>query len=82
MFPHCSRPHPLPGEVYKHFKGGTYKIIGVAHRTDTSNTYMVVYSPQDNPETLWVRPLVEFMGKVHQFSKSMWRFERVVTSGD
>ena len=34
--------YPIPGERYKHYKGGTYEIISLATHTET-NEKVVVY---------------------------------------
>lgn len=46
--------YPLPGEKYKHYKGGTYEIIAMATHAETQEK-MVVYKSL-NFGTIYVRP--------------------------
>ncbi len=47
--------------LYKHYKGNTYEVIGVAKHSETLEP-MVVYKASYQPEgeNLWVRPLAMF----------------------
>ncbi len=53
--------YPLPGDIYKHYKGGTYEIISMAFHTET-NEKMVVYKSL-NFGSIHVRPYDIFFGK-------------------
>jgi hypothetical protein len=44
-----------PGE-YVHFKGGRYRVVGVAHHSETMEE-LVVYEHVGEDRGLWVRPL-------------------------
>lgn len=67
---------PQAGEVYRHYKGDTYKVVGLALHSD--ETWLVVYEPMyegavsklfTRPAQEW-RELVEWQGaKVERFSK-------------
>lgn len=46
--------YPIPGERYKHYKGGTYEIISLATHTET-NEKVVVYKSL-NFGSVYVRP--------------------------
>lgn len=46
--------YPLPGQVYKHYKGGTYEIISMAVHTETQER-LVVYKSL-NFGSVYVRP--------------------------
>lgn len=53
---------PRTGQLFKHRKGSTYRILAIA-RIETTLQKVVVYQAADAdtyPET-WVRPLAEFM---------------------
>ncbi len=40
---------------YRHFKGGEYEVIGIAHHSETMED-MVVYRALYGEKELWVRP--------------------------
>lgn len=46
--------YPLPGQVYKHYKGGTYEIVSMATHTETQEK-LVVYKSL-NFGSVYVRP--------------------------
>ena len=60
-------PTNIPLGRYRHFKGGEYLLIGIAHDSETLED-MVVYEPLDGNTGFWVRPA------------SMWN-ETVVVDG-
>lgn len=67
-----------PG-IYKHFKGNKYKVIGVAHDSESLEE-MVVYealydSVEFGKQALWVRPKKEFLEKVLVDGKKIPRFK-------
>lgn len=67
-----------PG-LYKHYKGGTYKVIGVAKHSETLDD-MVVYehvNEKDNEFKLWVRPAEMFAETVEVDGKKVPRFEKI-----
>ena len=51
-------PATPPGR-YRHYKGGAYEVIGVAHHSETHEP-MVVYRPLYNASGWWVRPHTMF----------------------
>lgn len=56
-----------PGDTYKHFKGGTYTIVGVGVDSDTLERIVIYESQYETPDfpkgTWWVRPYDEFTGE-------------------
>lgn len=44
---------------YRHFKGGEYRVEGVARHSE-SGELLVVYRPLYGERALWVRPLAMF----------------------
>ena len=40
---------------YRHFKGGEYQLLGIAHHSETMEL-MVVYQALYGAQGLWVRP--------------------------
>lgn len=64
---------------YRHYKGMTVEVIGVALHSETLEE-MVVYNHPDpvkgkNANTLWVRPKAMFLENVVVNGKTMPRFE-------
>jgi hypothetical protein len=60
--------------LYKHFKGTTYQVYGVAkHSEDLSE--QVVYGNPQKENDLWVRPLAMFQETVIHEGKEVKRFQ-------
>lgn len=60
----------MMGDLYRHFKGGVYKVICEAKHSETGEE-MVVYRNTESGET-WARPKEMFYGKrgnVQRFTK-------------
>jgi cyclomaltodextrinase / maltogenic alpha-amylase / neopullulanase len=71
---------PKPGR-YKHYKGGTYKVLYVATHSETLEKF-VVYEAECECRTygkgsIWVRPLKMFTEKVIVDGKSVPRYRYV-----
>lgn len=49
-----SNMYPLPGQKYKHYKGGTYEVISMANHTETKEVVVVYKSI--NFGSVYVRP--------------------------
>ncbi|NJD92075.1 MAG: DUF1653 domain-containing protein [Geobacter sp.] len=49
---------PAPG-LYRHYKGGEYRVIGTARHSETDELLVVYRCLYDN-HSLWVRPLAMF----------------------
>lgn len=64
---------PKRGEIYRHFKGGTYQVLGCAILEGTKEEMIIYKSFKD--EITWVRPLEEFTG-IHPFHE-VKRFVKV-----
>lgn len=88
LMDYTRRVLPVPGEVWKHFKGHYYIIIAIAEDTSTG-TMKVVYqpTPEYNDKSVWVRSLDEFMSDIDlkkypietypEYHTQNYRFERV-----
>lgn len=50
------------GALYRHFKGGLYRVLGFAIHTETLET-MVIYGDVET-NAIWVRPIAMFCEKV------------------
>jgi|TARA_B110000503_G_scaffold46114_1_gene75274 hypothetical protein len=59
--------------LYKHYKGNTYEVIGVAKHSE-DETDLVVYRPTYGERGLWVRPLAMFTESVEINGKEIPRF--------
>ena len=64
-----------PG-IYRHYKGNTYQVIGIARHSETEED-LVVYRALYGTFGLWVRPLEMFCEKVEVEGKVIPRFERI-----
>lgn len=66
----------IPLGAYRHYKGNTYQVIGVAKHSETEED-LVVYRAQYGESGLWVRPLEMFCEKVDVEGQSIPRFEHI-----
>ncbi len=68
------------GRVYRHFKGGLYRVEGVATHSETLEEY-VVYRKLYDDHSLWIRPKEMFLSPVdkEKYPDAMqeYRFEEV-----
>jgi hypothetical protein len=60
--------------IYQHFKGNFYKVIHVAKHSE-SEDFMVVYHPKNEPQDIWVRPLLMFDEIIVRQGKHIKRFK-------
>jgi len=67
---------PQAGELYRHFKGNLYKVIGFAKHSETDED-MVVYQPLYGEGGLWVRPAKMFREMVEVEGKTVPRFSKI-----
>ena len=72
------KPEILPVEsdicgVYRHYKGGMYRVLFVAHHSETLEE-MVVYRALYGEGGLWVRPASMWNELVERDGKSFPRF--------
>lgn len=63
------------GDIYKHYKGKEYKVIGVATHSETLEK-MVAYEAQYGDFEVWVRPYDMFLENVKVNGSSVPRFQR------
>ena len=72
---------PVEGELYRHFKGGLYRIVTIAQHTETSEG-LVIYRSEEDPSKVWARPVVNFLSPLDKVkytdATQDMRFELVV----
>ena len=66
----------IPLGTYRHYKGNTYQVIGVAKHTETEED-LVIYQALYGEGGLWVRPMEMFCEKVEIGGKLVSRFEQI-----
>lgn len=65
------------GGIYKHFKGGVYKVLNIAVDTEDIYKKMVVYQNIKDEKLVWARPLEMFKELIEVDKKYIPRFELV-----
>ena len=58
--------------IYQHYKGGLYRVIGVAEHTENKGELVVYVSLKD--KKMYVRPKSMFFGKVKANGRDIPRF--------
>lgn len=66
----------IPNGTYRHFKGGVYRVLGVAAHSETGEQ-MVVYQALYGDCSLWVRPASMWLETVEYQGKKVQRFARL-----
>lgn len=64
---------PVIAGIYRHYKGQHYRVLGVAHHSETLDE-LVVYQPLYGERGLWVRPVVMFAETVERDGQRVPRF--------
>jgi len=76
------KPKIKPGK-YRHYKGKYYKVIGLAHHSETLEELVVYralyYTKEFGKNSLWVRPAKMFLGNVKVRDKIMPRFKYLLS---
>ncbi len=68
---------PRPGEQYRHYKGDSYKVVGLA--LDSNDQWVVVYEPmyENAAAPMFTRPASEWHQEVEWEGQRVARFSRV-----
>lgn len=61
-------------EVYRHYKGGIYNVIGMGKHSETQEE-IVIY--EDTNNRLWVRPLNMFFEEIEVNGQKVERFQHI-----
>lgn len=64
------------GSTYQHYRGNCYKVLAVAHHSETYEE-LVVYQALYGEHKVWVRPLLMFLEKVIYQEEHKPRFKLV-----
>ena len=64
--------------IYKHYKGGQYKVFGIGSNTETKEE-CVLYQSLGLEKKIWLRPIKNFFEKIEQDGKKINRFEFIST---
>ncbi|MDG0817212.1 DUF1653 domain-containing protein [Bdellovibrio svalbardensis] len=63
------------GQVYKHFKGNSYRVLQIAKSSETLEELVIYEALYSNPEgQIWARPLKMFMETVEVAGSKVPRF--------
>ena len=66
-----------PG-IYQHFKGGKYKVIGIAKHSESLEEFVVYEALYENAESkLWIRPVAMFEEEVIKEGVKQPRFKYI-----
>ena len=73
------------GRIYRHYKGGLYRILWVGLNSDTEQKTVVyqnidtetAYQDVDNPDKIWTRDLEVFDGETEIDGQNVKRFTLV-----
>lgn len=70
------KPEIRPGQIWRHFKGGVYRVLYLAKHSETKEEY-VIYTSDDGGGAVWARPASMWLETVERDGKSQPRFELI-----
>jgi len=70
------KPEIRPGQIWRHFKGGVYRVLYLAYHTNTAEE-LVIYTSNDGGDAVWARPAYMWLETVERDGKSRPRFELI-----
>lgn len=69
------------GQIWKHYKGGMYRIVTLAKNNQTDELYdAVVYQDVSAPEKVWTQSLERFLATATYEGQTVSRFTFVTES--
>lgn len=71
------KPEIRPGQIWRHFKGGVYRVLYLAKHSETGED-LVIYTSNDGDGTVWARPASMWLETVERDGKSQPRFELMI----
>jgi len=66
--------NPIPLDIYRHYKGHQYEVVGFAKHSETLED-MVIYKALYGEQGTWVRPLSMWDNSIEVDGKIAMRFE-------
>lgn len=73
------KPEIRPGQIWRHFKGGVYRVLCLAKQSETKEEY-VIYTRDDGDGSVWARPASMWLETVEHDGKIQPRFELICDS--
>jgi Uncharacterized protein conserved in bacteria len=70
------KPEIRPGQIWRHFKGGVYRVLYLAKHSETGEE-LVIYTKNDSGGAVWARPASMWLETVERDGKSQPRFELI-----
>lgn len=71
------KPEIRPGQIWRHFKGGVYRVLYLAMHSETAEE-LVIYTSNDGGGAVWARPAYMWLETVERDGKSQPRFELMI----
>ena len=68
-----------PNQIWRHFKGGVYRVLYLAKQSETKEEY-VIYTSDDGDGTVWARPASMWLETVERDGKNQPRYELICDS--
>lgn len=69
---------PISGQIWRHWKGTAYRVLGMALDAETTEPVVLYRDAENDLAPVWVRPLSEWH---HPVTASKKRFELLRGSG-
>lgn len=71
----------IVGKRYRHYKGGEYIVLAIAHHSETLEEMVVYQAQYDSPEygshAIWVRPRSMFEEQIIHNNETVPRFKMI-----